>query len=191
MHSFISTLATILPLAAAAPYGLSMRDSNPGCQAASFGNFTWTVEDFDYHASYIFTTPAHQNSWGYASFNLTNPALTYKASCSASSDQLSDFFYGNFPYKCTVPDGSTTETSFDFSRPSGHLDVNQTWSCSDQDPKYPITVIASGSANLTLDCTDVTQQNPDWQLGQIYSSRTVTCGLVTVPLKPSQIRAVA
>lgn len=60
MHGLISTLATMLPLAAAAPFGLASRDANAGCQAASFGNFSWTVEDFDFHASYIFTTPAHQ-----------------------------------------------------------------------------------------------------------------------------------
>ena len=137
MLNFISTLVTLLPLAIAAPVGLQTRDSNPGCQASSFGNFAWQVENFDYHASYIFTTPAHQNSWGYVNFNLTNPALEYKAVCSATSNQLSDFFYGTMAYNCTVPDGSTTKTTFDFSRPSGVLNVNQTWTCSDEDPQYP------------------------------------------------------
>ncbi|KAH9886144.1 hypothetical protein F4778DRAFT_759142 [Xylariomycetidae sp. FL2044] len=204
MHNFISTLAAILPaLAAAAPLDqhqhqqLGARDDNPGCQAAGFGgDFAWTVKDFDYHASYIFTTPAHQNSWGYVSFNLSNPALAYEAQCSAASSQLSDFFYGNFPYTCTVPDAdaggsTTTETTFDFSRPSGVLDVNQTWVCSDADPQYPTTFHAYGTANLTLSCTVETVNNPDWQIGEIYSSRTVTCDLVTVPVKPYQITAVA
>ncbi|KAI0887614.1 uncharacterized protein GGS22DRAFT_157609 [Annulohypoxylon maeteangense] len=191
MFNFISTLVTLLPLAIAAPVGLSTRDSNPGCQAASFGNFAWQVENFDYHASYIFTTPAHQNSWGYVNFNLTNPALEYKAVCSATSNQLSDFFYGTMAYNCTVPDGSTTKTTFDFSRPSGALNVNQTWTCSDEDPQYPTTIHAYGAANLTLACTDETHINPNWTLGQIYSDREVKCTPVTIPLKPYQMTAVA
>jgi hypothetical protein len=60
MYGLISALVTILPLAAAAPLSIGARDDNPGCQAASFGNFSWTLASFDYHASYIFTTPAHQ-----------------------------------------------------------------------------------------------------------------------------------
>ncbi|ORY68551.1 uncharacterized protein BCR38DRAFT_335597 [Pseudomassariella vexata] len=168
-----------------------MRDSNPGCQAASQKDFAWTVEDFDYHASYTFTTPAHQNSWGYVNFNLSNPALTYKASCSASSNQLSDFFYGTMPYTCTVPDGSTAKTTFDFSRPSGKLNVNQTWVCSDLDPKYPATFHGYGAINLTLGCTDTTWQNPNWTMGQIYSDREVKCTPVTLPVKPYEMTAVA
>jgi hypothetical protein len=137
MFSFITALTAVLPLAAAAPFGVATRDANPGCQEKSFNDFVWTVEDFDYHASYIFTTPAHQNSYGYVNFNLTNPALEYKAACSAMSNQLSEFFYGTMNYTCTVPEGSSAETSFAFSRPSGKLDVNQKWTCSDVDPQYP------------------------------------------------------
>ncbi|KAI1477833.1 hypothetical protein F4774DRAFT_387847 [Daldinia eschscholtzii] len=191
MRSFISTITALLPLVATAPVELNNRDSNPGCQDASFGDFKWTIENFDYHASYIFTTPAHQNSWGYVNFNLTNPALEYQAICSASSNQLSDFFYGTMPYTCTVPEGYTTKTTFDFSRPSGKLNVNQTWTCSDTDPQYPTTINAYGTVNLTLACTDETWINPNWTMGQIYSDRTVKCEPVTLPLKPYQMTAVA
>jgi len=135
------TLASVLALAAAStalPSGsLSARDSNPGCQAASLGDFAWTVEHFDYHASYIFSTPAHQNSWGYVSFSLGNPALTYKGECTAASNQLSDFFYGTVPYTCKFPEGSSAAGEFRFSRPSGLLNITQSWSCSDKDPVYP------------------------------------------------------
>ncbi|KAI5918422.1 hypothetical protein F4810DRAFT_715515 [Camillea tinctor] len=191
MRSFISTIASILPLAAAAPL-LGARDSStPGCSDASFNGFAWAIEGFDYHASYIFTTPAHQNSWGYVNFNLSNPAVGYTAQCSASSNQLSDFFYGTMVYTCESPEGSTTETTFDFSRPSGLLHVNQSWVCSDADPQYPTTFHAYGGVNLTLECTDDTNTNPDWELGQIYSDREVKCDLVNVPLKPTTINAVA
>jgi hypothetical protein len=192
MIGIVNLIVAILPLAAAAPSGVLPRDDNPGCQAASFGDFQWTVEEFDYHASYIFTTPAHQNSWGYVNFNLSNPALTYQASCSARSNQLSDFFYGTMNYECTVPDPeSPTYTTLSFSRPSGRLDVNQTWVCSDQDPQYPVTINGYGTINLTLSCTDETWENPDWKMGQIYSSRTITCDKQTFPLKPYQMTAIA
>lgn len=137
-----SLLLALLPLATAGPITLSpvaARDYPTGCTDSSFGDFSWEVEGFDYHASYIFTTPAHQNSWGYASFNLSNPALPYRAACSATSNQLSDFFYGNLWYNCSVPDGADGggDATFAFNRASGQLDVNQTWSCDDQDPQYP------------------------------------------------------
>lgn len=64
----------ILPLAVgAAPLSpdtaaaVVRRDNNTGCFDTSFGDLAWGVEDFAYNASYLFTTPAHQNSWGYAS----------------------------------------------------------------------------------------------------------------------------
>lgn len=143
MQSLFTALTALLPLAAAAPtpYGHTIttlpRDANPGCQSKSFNDFRWTIEGFNFHSSYVFTTPAHQNSWGYVDFNVTNPALDYRAACSASSSQLSDFFYGTQTYNCTVPDGSSAVSTFDFSRPSGQLHFNQTWTCSDADPQYP------------------------------------------------------
>lgn len=63
----------ILPFAAvAAPLSsdtaaVVRRDNNTGCFDTSFGDLAWGVEDFAYNASYLFTTPSHQNSWGYAS----------------------------------------------------------------------------------------------------------------------------
>ncbi|RYP16626.1 hypothetical protein DL765_005017 [Monosporascus sp. GIB2] len=191
MQSIITALMTLLPLAAAAPFNIAARDDNAGCTSKSFNDFQWTIEDFDFHSSYLFTTPAHQNSWGYVNFNVTNPALNYKASCKAASSQLSEFFYGTMVYDCTTPDNTSAETTFSFSRPSGQLDLNQTWTCSDEDPQYPITIHAYGCLNLALDCKDEKWENPDWQMGEIYSSRTVTCDLVTEPMKPYRMEAIA
>lgn len=140
MQLLPASLLALVPLAFASPiHPVQQRDANASCTKSSFGNFSWTVESFDYHASYIFTTPAHQNSWGYVNFNLSNPALSYQAICSAASSQLSDFFYGNFWYTCTLPDGSPPgpKAAFAFNRASGQLDFNQTWSCSDEDAQYP------------------------------------------------------
>jgi hypothetical protein len=145
MHPSVSALVAFAAYACGTPLQKATRDP-AGCSETSFNKFEWTVQNFDYHASYIFTTPAHQNSWGYANFKLANPAVPdFVASCSAASSQLSDFFYGTLQYNCTY-DGSASEpgpapAEFTFSRPSGELVINQKWVCSDQDPKYPYSSI--------------------------------------------------
>ncbi|KAI0503103.1 hypothetical protein F5B22DRAFT_574250 [Xylaria bambusicola] len=191
MRNFASALIASLPFTIAAPYGLSPRDTTPGCTAISFGDFAWTIEDFTYHAGYTFSTPAHQISSGTVAFNITNPAVSEKVSCTAYSTWLTDFFYGNINYDCEVPEGSGVGTSFSFSRPMNQLKVNQTWTCSDEDPQYPITFAGYGTANLTLDCKETYYQNPNWTLGQIYSVRDISCQPVTLPLTPHSKTAVA
>lgn len=104
----------------------------PTCaqQAASS---KWVLEGFDYHAEYIFTTPAHQNSHGYVNFDLWNTAVPYTATCSATSDQLTDFFYGNQWYPCTLPSTAPAGAAvgFRFNRPTGELDVKGTIMCAE------------------------------------------------------------
>jgi len=191
MHLTLASLLGLLSTTTALPSRIISRDANPGCQAASLGDFAWAVEAFDYHASYIFTTPAHQNSWGYATFTLSNPALTYKGECSAASSQLSDFFYGTIPYSCVFPEGSSAHGEFNYNRPSGLLNITQTWTCSDEDSTYPTTFGAKGSVVLDLQCTDTTWQNPDWTSGQIYSDREVKCTPIDVTVPPYERTAVA
>ncbi|KAL7912645.1 hypothetical protein GGI35DRAFT_258200 [Trichoderma velutinum] len=157
----------------------------PGCTEKSTNLTAWTVDNFDFHSSYTFTTPAHQNSWGYVNFTLTNPAVDYIPVCSAASNQLSDFFYGTFVYECTLPNTSDKAT-FTFSRPNSQLQINQTWSCADEGSRFT----AIGGVTLNLTCDDTTWQNPNWTAGQIYSTRTVTCGKVTVPASIEEMSAV-
>ncbi|AEO56633.1 hypothetical protein MYCTH_2078150 [Thermothelomyces thermophilus ATCC 42464] len=162
-----------------------------GCTDLSFGgNFAWTAKAFDFHASYIFSTPSHQNSWGYVSFDLVNPADQTTTHCEASSNQLSDFFYGNFQYKCNDTE-RLGKTTFDFNRPANLLRVNQTWRCDDKDPQWPITFTGRGQVAFNLTCTEEKYENPDWQMGEIYSSRTITCGKVNRTFKPTDIDAIA
>lgn len=50
---------------------------------------------------------------------------------------------------------------------------------------------AYGTTQVPQECKDVTETNPDWQMGQIYSSRTVTCDVVDLTIKPYEMTAVA
>ncbi|KAK7747882.1 hypothetical protein SLS53_001134 [Cytospora paraplurivora] len=191
MHRSTISLLAIASSVLGSP--LQYRNSSSTCSEDSLGGFEWTVESFAFTASYIFTTPAHQNSWGFANFNLSNPAVPdVLATCSAQSNQLSDFFYGNQVFHCTVDDKEgPAPATFTYNKASGELAINQTWTCDDVDPKYPTTFSAAGTANLTLDCTDTTWQNGNWSLGQIYSDRSIDCTPVTVDVEPYEISAVA
>ncbi|KAK3994808.1 hypothetical protein QBC44DRAFT_40624 [Cladorrhinum sp. PSN332] len=161
------------------------------CSETSFKHFNWTVKSFDFHANYIFSTPAHQNSWGYSSFDLFNPADLSTVSCSAASSQLNDFFYGTIPYTCNdTATGRHGATKFDFNRPTGELRANQTWTC-DLDQQYPITFTGYGAVNLTLDCDQTFYQNPNWTIGEIYSRRDITCQKVDTVMEPYQMEAIA
>ncbi|KAK4201966.1 hypothetical protein QBC40DRAFT_277171 [Triangularia verruculosa] len=184
-------LAVLLTGTSASPlFARQTNSDETSCSDTSFKHFQWQASNFDFHASYIFSTPAHQNSWGYASFDLLNPADQSTAHCSAASNQLNDFFYGTVQYSCndTLRGGST---KFDFNRPTGELRVEQSWTCRDQDPQYPITFTAKGSANFTLECNQEFYQNANWTIGQIYSSRTITCGNVDSAVVPYEISAIA
>lgn len=181
--SALALPTSTIPRDADAPYPPPPTAS--GCTASSTKVSQWTVNDFDFHASYTFSTPAHQNSWGYVNFTLTNPAVNYTPVCSAASDQLSDFFYGNFIYNCEIPN-TADKATFTFSRPDNNLRINQTWNCADEGSRFT----AQGGVKLNLNCSDTTWQNPDWAPGQIYSQRTVTCGKLTVPAPIEEMSAV-
>ncbi|KAH7324951.1 hypothetical protein B0I35DRAFT_476152 [Stachybotrys elegans] len=181
MKSFFATSVLLAGAALAAP-----TVSNDSCVAKSSRITDWTIEDFDFHASYIFTTPSHQNSWGYVNFTLKNEVVDYVAQCSAASNWLSDFYYGQVIYSCEVPERAG-QTTFTFNRPTGEVQVNQTWSCPDQGVYY----MAEGGADLDLDCTEETWENPDWEVGQIYSTRFIACEPVTVSAPIETIRGIA
>lgn len=181
-------LTTILLASTALALPNPSGGKQPTCMAAGQKISDWKVENFDYHASYIFTTPAHQNSWGYVNFTLSNSAVKYKPVCSASSSQLSDFFYGTVNYDCKIPAKyAGDEATFSFSRPSGDLRINQTWACPEEGGRF----YAEGGVKLPkLKCSDKTWKNPDWQIGEIYTSRTVTCKKVSVKAPIERISAV-
>ena len=97
--------------------------------AAATPDVLWTIRNFDFHASYIFTTPAHQNSWGFVNFTLTSNMVSYTTSCTANSNRLNDFFYGETAYACTPADEAPlgAAANFKFDRPSGRLYIEETF----------------------------------------------------------------
>ncbi|WYZ44878.1 hypothetical protein EsH8_VIII_000194 [Colletotrichum jinshuiense] len=183
---FLSALLLVAP-ALASPIAQRAEQT---CGEKSAKITEWTLTGFDYHASYIFSTPAHQNSWGYISFNVSNPVLDYTVTCSAASNRLNDFFYGDQVYQCAAPEGQSAATSFTWSRPEGALALNQSWTCYD-DPKYPARYTAKGGAIADLQCEETNWQNPNWTVGEIYSQRDVKCGIITLPTPIKEISAVA
>ncbi len=186
-----------------------------GCTASSFNDFAWTVSDFSYNTSVLFTTPAHQIDSGTVHFTLANPALPYTASCSAYSSQLTDFFYGNIVYNCSAPADSGTTTYFTFNSSPHTLAINQSWVCSDQDSTYPyvfscfcpslfsppfslsrpLTVSDYfnyvGSVNLTLTCGKSSYQNSNWTIGETFSSDRTECTSPPLTILPSETHVVS
>lgn len=184
MYRFLSTLL-LTGCALAAPS--TPRQVEPTCVDRSTKVTLWKVIQFDFHSSYVFTNPSHQNSWGYVNFTLSNPALDYKPICTATSNQLSDFFYGTTTYTCHTPDvpGAGTST-FTFSRPSNELRINQTWRCPDEGAMFA----AEGGVKLDLQCEDKTWQNPEWSTGELFSTRNVDCNFVDVETPIEKLSAV-
>ncbi|KAI1127296.1 hypothetical protein F5Y10DRAFT_195329 [Nemania abortiva] len=185
MHNFIRALIAILPLTSASPYGVGPRDSS-SCTSVSSGNFSWTIVAFTFYSSDVYTTPAHEVASASIKFNLTNPALPEKVQCSASSTAFSIFFLGDINYSCTAPAGSETKTTFNFSQIKNTLNINQTWTCSDENPQNSVTFAGYGSVGLTLDCQSTYYQNPNWHSSSdgFHSTRTTTCTPLTLPLTP-------
>jgi hypothetical protein len=146
LTTLLSAFALYVASCIATSYPHHIRDATcDSCLTNSLFTPSLGIHELDFHASYLFTTPAHQNSWGYVNFTLTNPANPSDATvCSAQSDQLQTFFYGNQWYTCTSPASSTTGNSsnptsgpltaafrFLFSETESRLDVNQTWECAE------------------------------------------------------------
>lgn len=184
----LSNIFTTLSLAGAAlaSPALTPRQEET-CVDKSTQMKLWQVSQFDYHSSVVFSTPAHQNSWGYVNFTLENPAVDYKPICSAASNQLNDFFYGTFIYNCDVEDdGAGGRATFTYSVPSGQLQINQTWACTEEQALFE----AEGGIELDLNCKTSEWQNDDWQQGEMYYTKNVDCNYVDAQTPITSIRAI-
>ncbi|KAK4455286.1 hypothetical protein QBC34DRAFT_315404, partial [Podospora aff. communis PSN243] len=142
-----------------------------GLATATATTIQWKIPLFDFHESYTFTTPAHQNSWGFVDFNLTNNLVSYTASCKAQNNRMFNF-YGETPaFACTPPDEAPlgAAANFRFNRLTGQLDVEE-WIVQGEEK-----VLVAGSMNVTLACTDETTVNENWVIGEVYGQRDVRC----------------
>ncbi|KAK0730994.1 hypothetical protein B0H67DRAFT_477918 [Lasiosphaeris hirsuta] len=185
----LSALAASAPtqVADSLPSLIETRDA-ASCSQASRMSLAWVAEDFHFHSSTTFSTPADQISSGSLAFNLINTVLPFAMSCSAYSNQQDLFFYGNQWFSCMGGDpGNTTTAIFQFDRASGRLDLKQKWMCSDGDSSSTTAFFfgASGTTNVTLTCTTEESKNG------IYSTEVVDCALQNVTIQPSEIEAYA
>lgn len=155
----------------------------PSCASSSM-SASLALDTFINTGSWTFTTPAHQNANGYINFDTTNSVLGTQTRCWATSTRLTDFFYGMIDYEC-----EDDVTSFSFSQLNdGLLEVNTTWSCDAEGKTFQGT---TGQINLGLECDETYWQNPNWTMGQLYSSRQRECelpgGSVRLPLEVTEI----
>lgn len=110
-----------------------------GCTSVSFSDdFSWKVDNLDYHSSYIYSTPSHQISSGTVSFDITNPSVKTRVHCEGTSDRISDFFYGDVSYPCKIVSKGGAEevvpTSFKFNAPvqnGASIEIEDKWECHD------------------------------------------------------------
>ncbi|KAK4454527.1 hypothetical protein QBC34DRAFT_391941 [Podospora aff. communis PSN243] len=156
-------------LAAAAP---TLPRQTLSCKDASMANSSWTVGGFHYSSSVTYSTPSHRIANGWVNFNLTNYALPLATmSCSATSSQMSDFFYGNQWYQCA--DSSGNDAEFQFDKSSKRLDLQQRWACVDDVPL--MNFLGKGNATVALDCQTERWQNQNWTMGDTYSKEYTNC----------------
>ena len=140
---------------------LGLTTAAPTTTTTTRSTSSYSVKNFDYHADYIFSTPSHQNSWGYVTFSIDGLA-TPAVQCATAANRIPDFFYGDVSYVCSDP-----AYSFRFDRPSNTLGLTG--------PEGTGEVVGLG-----LQCTETLEENGDWQVGEVYSWRKVGCGFVDV-----------
>jgi hypothetical protein len=130
MKFLLLTLPLLLPFTTATPIKYS--PVPPQHHDTCTKDASFTLHAISYSSSEIYSTPSHLAVHdATVSFNLTNSAVSYTARCTASSGQLTDYFYGNIVYTCEIPAeaGAGAGATFTFDRPSDVFGVNATWSC--------------------------------------------------------------
>lgn len=166
MNSFLTT-ALLATAALAAP-----TTSTDDCAAKAQAMKSWTLRNFNFNSSHVFTTPAHQFGNANAGFNLVNTVTQEERRCDAYSSRLAGWFYGDQVYQCKTLDGTQTpDTTFTFSMPEWTVKVNQSYECPGAITQY----VAEGGADLSHQIryykTDF--RNGGWTIspgGQIYQS---------------------
>ncbi|KAM5354273.1 hypothetical protein ACJ41O_000923 [Fusarium nematophilum] len=183
---FLTTLLLAASAMALPTITLESRTGKDTCMARGSKVTQWTVHDFSYGATYTHSSPTKQTGQGRVSFTLENPVLNYKAKCSAKSDKLNNFFFGNTDYDCDVP-LEYDSASFTFDKKSGKLAIKQSWSCVQEGGRFE----AKGSKKVKLECKETNWKNPDYKKGdKVYSNKRVTCKKVTFKAPVLEMSAV-
>jgi hypothetical protein len=119
-----------LSLLALALTSFSNAQSCPDCSYTSPDSRYFFLSNFAYYDSIIYSTPSHLAvAYGSVSFDFYNNAIEETVTCTASSRQAWNFFYGNIVYNCTSPVEDQGVATFTFNQTDGMVCVNETWSC--------------------------------------------------------------
>ncbi|KAK0392742.1 hypothetical protein NLU13_2237 [Sarocladium strictum] len=190
MLSTITTIALMATAAFALPGGSTYGSSKPTCMEVGTKVKSWTVENFDYHATYMSLAPGQfTHVKGYVNFDLVNPALPYKAKCSALCEsQPEPFSDKKATFKCKVDKKYGTDAaSFKFNLATGKLEIKQSWACAKEGGRFE----ADGFVTVkNPQCTDLTTTNNLWRKGSLYSTREVACPKIKVKAPVKNLSAV-
>ncbi|KAK4184710.1 hypothetical protein QBC35DRAFT_41676 [Podospora australis] len=209
LTTILTTILTLPLLTTASPLFRNLSRQGQTCTQNSFHGLKWTVSNFLFTSSLTFASEKESDvTQGLASvsFNLTNSAIPSQlVNCYATSDKLTDFFYGDQLFQCQPPPEIEPTTnqlaeqsaSFKFDRKTGTISLELDWSCHDgADARWPTTTFsAGGSTTVSLgSCTKLDQKNPNWSSAtkdQAYKTQHVDCAPLTFEVNPDEIESVA
>lgn len=138
----MNTLLTTALLASAALAAPAARDD---CASQAVAMKSWTIHNFNFNSSRVFTTPAHQFGNGWVGFNLFNTVTNEERRCDGGTTRLDPWFVGDANFKCRTMDGQSDEnTVFNFDMPAWTVKLNQSFECPGAITQY----VAQGSADL-------------------------------------------
>jgi hypothetical protein len=132
MH-LLSLLLPLLSLASALPEALAPAAA-PSCDAISKSRLAIAFTNFQYGASWVFSTPAHlATAQAAVSFTVRNNLIPVPIACSARSSQVYAFFTGAPSYACDVsqvPAAVGAKVGFTFDTAgNGTVGLTASWNC--------------------------------------------------------------
>jgi hypothetical protein len=109
--------------------------SPPSCDALSKTRLYMVLEQINYSAYWIYSTPAHLAvSQAAVSFSVENNLVGAPIKCSATNGVAFSFFDGNQAYKCDtskLPSAMAASMSFTFSTSTSTFGITASWACND------------------------------------------------------------
>ncbi|CEJ87234.1 hypothetical protein VHEMI04347 [[Torrubiella] hemipterigena] len=165
----MNTLLTTALLASATLAAAAARDD---CASQAIAMKSWTIHNFNFNASKVFTTPAHQFGDGYVGFNLFNTVTNEERRCDGGAGRLDPWFVGDANFQCRTMNGANDpNTVFNFNLASRTVKLNQSFECPGSVTQY----VAQGGADLSkhVGYTKTEYHNYGWTYppgGNIYEA---------------------